>query len=148
MMEDFELWDVVENAAMVPDVMTNPVNHASYVKKNVKAKRIHLDTVKYRIIQYPSNKKNAYEMWESLSRLYMSSNLNMKMMLREKLRNKKMQKSDSVTSSLTEVTQVRDEPWESFVQGIVARENMPNWDSLWDDFMQEELTVRAGCSES
>ena len=31
--------------------------------------------------------------------------------------------------------------WESFVRGIVARENMPNWERLWDDFVQEELRV-------
>ena len=25
--------------------------------------------------------------------------------------------------------------WESFVRGIVARENMPSWERLWDDFV-------------
>ena len=29
--------------------------------------------------------------------------------------------------------------WETFVRGIVARENMPSWERLWDDFVQEEL---------
>ena len=29
--------------------------------------------------------------------------------------------------------------WESFVRSIVARENMPSWERLWDDFLQEEL---------
>ena len=24
--------------------------------------------------------------------------------------------------------------WESFVRGIVARENMPSWEWLWDDY--------------
>ena len=31
--------------------------------------------------------------------------------------------------------------WESFVRGIVARENMPSWERLWDDFVQKELKV-------
>ena len=31
--------------------------------------------------------------------------------------------------------------WETFVRGIVARENMPSWERLWDDFVQEELRV-------
>ena len=31
--------------------------------------------------------------------------------------------------------------WESFICGIVARENMPSWERLWDDFVQEELRV-------
>jgi hypothetical protein len=28
--------------------------------------------------------------------------------------------------------------WVVFVEGIVARENLPKWDHLWDDFIQEE----------
>jgi hypothetical protein len=32
-------------------------------------------------------------------------------------------------------------PWESFVQGIIARQHMPSWERLWDDFVQEELRV-------
>jgi hypothetical protein len=29
--------------------------------------------------------------------------------------------------------------WDSFVCGIVAREKLPNWQCLWDDFVQEEI---------
>jgi len=28
--------------------------------------------------------------------------------------------------------------WDAFVDGIVAWENIPSWDRLWDDFVQEE----------
>jgi hypothetical protein len=28
--------------------------------------------------------------------------------------------------------------WVVFVEGIVAKENFPKWDCLWDDFIQEE----------
>ena len=38
--------------------------------------------------------------------------------------------------------------WEMFVWGIVARENMPSWERLWDDFIQEELQVGLGSSSS
>jgi hypothetical protein len=108
-----------------------------------------------------TGKNNAFEMWESLTKLYQSSNENRKMVLREKLKSIKMTKTDTVTSYLTKITQVRDElgavgetvgdhelvrtalngvtkPWEVFVEGIVARENFPKWDRLWDDFIQEE----------
>jgi hypothetical protein len=27
------------------------------------------------------------------------------------------------------------------VRGIVSKEHTPNWDRLWDDFMQEELRL-------
>ena len=29
-------------------------------------------------------------------------------------------------------------PWTVFVEAIVAKENLPSWDRLWDDFMQEK----------
>jgi len=29
--------------------------------------------------------------------------------------------------------------WEVFVDGIVAREHLPGWERLWDDFTQEEI---------
>ena len=29
-------------------------------------------------------------------------------------------------------------PWAVFVQGLVARENLPSWDKVCDDFVQEE----------
>jgi len=32
-------------------------------------------------------------------------------------------------------------PWESFMRGVVARESLPNWERLWDDFTQEELRL-------
>ena len=108
-------------------------------------------------------------MWESLSNLYQSSNQNRKMVLREKLRSTRMARGESVTAYLTRVSQVRDElaavgetvdsaelirvalngfskSWETFVRGIVARENMPSWERLWDDFVQEELRVGSGSS--
>jgi hypothetical protein len=66
--------------------------------------------------------------------------------------------SRSVTSFLGRFTQIRDElaaveeildpyfmvrttlnnfskPWGSFVLGIVAREVMPTWERIWDDFV-------------
>jgi hypothetical protein len=84
--------------------------------------------------------------------------------LREKLRNTKMTKTDTVASYLTKLSQIRDElgvvgekvegaelvrtalngfskPWDSFVRGIVAREKLLDWERLWDDFIQEEIRV-------
>jgi hypothetical protein len=33
--------------------------------------------------------------------------------------------------------------WDMFVRGVVAREKLPSWERLWDDFTQEELRVDA-----
>ena len=105
-----------------------------------------------------TGKKNAYEMWESLTKLYQSTNENQKMVLREKLKSIKMTKAENVVTYLIRLTQVRDEigavgeaiadselvrttlngvtkQWVVFVEGIVARENLPKWERLWDDFV-------------
>ena len=83
------------------------------------------------------------------------------MVLREKLKSINMNKGENMTTYLTRITQVRDEigaigeviesvelmrttlngvakPWVVFVESVIAREHMPSWDRLWDDFIQEE----------
>jgi hypothetical protein len=47
--------------------------------------------------------------FNTLTKLYQNSNENQKMVLREKLRNKKMTEIEKVSSYLTIITQVRDE---------------------------------------
>lgn len=84
------------------------------------------------------------------------------MVLKEKLKAIKMAKTDSATTYLTKITSVRDElavvgetiaptelvrialndlsqTWESFVDGFVARENLPGWERLWDNCIQNEI---------
>jgi hypothetical protein len=31
------------------------------------------------------------------------------------------------------------EPWKSFIKGVVSCEKLPDWNCLWDEFIQEEL---------
>ena len=73
-----------------------------------------------------------------------------------------MIKGEGVTPYLTTLSQVRDElivvdvkvfdgymvrislkgfaeEWKPFIKGIAAKEKLPNWNRLWDDFIQEEL---------
>lgn len=146
LLEEYELWEIVETMVVVP---TNPTLLVEFKKKNIKAKRIILDSVKDHIILHVSGRDFAYLMWESLSNLYQSLNQNRKMVLREKLRSTRMAKGELVTAYLTRVSQVRDElatmgeivdsaelikvalngfskTSETFVHGIVARENMPS----------------------
>ena len=82
---------------------------AIYEKSNIRAMRVILDAVKDHIVPHVSGKDHAFEMWEVLTKLYQSTNENRKMVLREKLRCVKMAKSESVTSYITRVTQIRDE---------------------------------------
>ena len=134
---------------------------AAFNKKDIKARRIILDAVKDHVIPHILSKTRAYGMWDALTSLFQSSNENRKMVLREKLKNIKIVKGEVVISYLTRVSQVRDElvalgevvpiaelvrttmngvskPWDVFVEDFVARENLPTWDRICDDFVQEE----------
>jgi hypothetical protein len=167
-MEDLELWDIVE--AVVPSIpMTAPVLIAKYRKRNNKVKRTISDGFRDHIIPHVTGKAHAYQMWAALISLYESSNENRKMVLHERLRSIRMLKDESVSSFLARFTQIRDElgavneviqpnslvrqalhsftkPWGPFIQAIVAREHLPTWERMWDDFTQEEIRLASESS--
>ena len=87
-------------------------------------------------------------------------------MLREKLRNVKMNNTENVASYLIKISKIRyglsvvgeamtgadmvrtalndfSGKWKPFVKGVISRENLPGWERLWDDFVQEELRDEA-----
>jgi hypothetical protein len=151
-LEDLELWDIVQAPVVVPPV-TAPLLVAEFRKRNNQAKRTICDAVRYHVIPHLTGKDYASEMWASLCKLYQSPNQNRKMVLQEKLNGIQMLKSESVISYLGRFTQTRDElaaveeivdpdflvmttlndfskPWGSFVRGIVAKEVMPSWERL------------------
>jgi hypothetical protein len=167
-LEDLELWDIVE--APVPVIpVTAPILVAEFRKRNNKEKRTICDAVRDHIIPHLTGKTYAYEMWESLCKLYESSNENQKLVLHDRLRGIRMLEDESVTSFLGRYTQIRDDlgaigevvnpnsmvrtalnsftkPWGPFVHGIVSREVMPTWERMWDDFIQEETRLVAEAS--
>ena len=78
--------------------------------------------------------------------------------LREKLKGIRMVKGEVMLTYLTRISQVRDEvaavgevvpnaelvqtamngvtkPWAVFVEALVARENLPSWDMMCDNFV-------------
>ena len=94
--------------------------------------------------------------------LYEAKNENQIMALKEKLQGTKGAKGESVSSFLTQVAKIKDglaavgeviydfelvrialkgfaKEWEVFVKCVVARENLPDWSRLWDDFTQKEI---------
>jgi hypothetical protein len=151
LLQENELWDIVENTTTHHVVVpTDATLLAAYTKKSIKAKRFILDAIKDHLIPQLTGKTHAYEMWESLTKLYQSTNENRKMVLRKKLKSIKMTKAENVITYLTRLTQVRDElgavgeaivdsdlvrtalngvskQWVVFVEGIVAREKLPGW---------------------
>jgi hypothetical protein len=167
-LEDLELWDIVHTPVVVPPV-TALALVAEFRKKNNKAKRTICDEVRDHVIPHLIGKDYAFEIWDSLCKLYQSSNQNRKMVLQNRLRSIKMLDSESVSSFLSKFTEIRDElatveeivdpsfmvrtalnnftkPWGPFVQGNVAREIMPTWERLWDDLVQEETRLTSESS--
>ena len=96
-------------------------------------------------------------MWKALEGLYHIKNENRKMVLQERMCSTKMAKGEGVVPYLIRLTQIRDElgpvgsktededlvqialngfskPWDTFLKGVLAREKLPDWKRLWDDF--------------
>jgi hypothetical protein len=86
------------------------------------------------------------------------------LVLHDRLRGIGILEDESVTSFLGRYTQIKDElgavgevvdpnsmvrttlnyftkPWGAFFRVIVAREVMPTWGRMWDDFVQEETRL-------
>jgi hypothetical protein len=122
------------------------------------------------MIPHISKKKMVKGMCDALVTLYQSENTNRKLILRNKLRSIEMTRSDLVISYLMKVTQVHDQlvvvgekvvdaelvnialngflaSWEPFVKGFCARENLPNFEGLWDDFIQGETRMESNASK-
>jgi phosphoglucomutase len=122
----------------------------------VKANWMIMDAIKDHLIPHISENKTTKEMFDALVSLYQSENLNMKMILRNKLRSIEMTIPDSVTTHIIKVMQIFDKlatirekvanvelenmalngfpaSWEPLVKGICAHENLPIFERLWDD---------------
>jgi hypothetical protein len=99
------LWDFA-NTTMTP--LVDPKDLAIHEQKGVKSRRIILDARKDHLIPILSEKTLAREMFLALTNLFQNSDANMKMVLREKFRNTKMTRSDTMTNYLTKFTQVHD----------------------------------------
>ena len=56
-LEEQELWDIVEQTVVLP---TDPIASVDFKKANVKAKRIILDAVKDHVIPHVFGKANAF----------------------------------------------------------------------------------------
>ena len=81
-LEDLELWDIVK-VAIPPIPVTTPTLVAEFRRRNNKAKRIICDAVRDHIIPHLTGNTCPYKMWESLCKLYESSNENRKMVLHD-----------------------------------------------------------------
>ena len=90
-------------------VHTDATQLATYKKDDAKARRIILDGVKDHIVPHIVELDTAKKMWDDILSLYQNATTNRKMILREKLKNTRMNQGEDVTSYLTRLRLVKDE---------------------------------------
>ena len=94
-LEENELLDHVKQVLPEPK---EEDTKAKYKKNEIKAKRILTDSIKDHLIPNVSEFKTPKEMLDALSRLYERKNNNPKRTLRNQLRNKMMNKSETISN--------------------------------------------------
>ena len=123
----------------------------AWKKKTAKCRRIILEGVKDHIVSSLLGKVSQFLMWKALSDLFQSKSDQRKLALKDKLRNIKMEKGDSMPKYLTKFIQCRDElgsvgvtiddedlvslallvlpkSWHSYQDSISGREKLPRWE--------------------
>ena len=135
-----------------------------YKKDMIKAKRIIAYSIKYHLIPQVSFNNTPKYMFDSLTKMYEGKNINQKMNLRTQLKNTKMQKGETVQDYFSRVTHFKEKleaigdnldedelimktlngltrRWDAFIQTICARKEKLQFDSLWEECVQEEARV-------
>ena len=121
-----------------------------------------MDGIKDHIVPHLAEKKIANEMWKALISLYEGKSVQRKTLLETQMRSFMMAKGEDKEHFLFRLQSIRDQltatgakveddvmvrialnavtdEQETFVQSILCRANLPDWDSLWSIFRQEEL---------
>ena len=75
----------------------------------IKAKRIIVDSIKDHLIPRVSSRRTPKGMFEALSNLFKGRNINRKMTLRNQLKSVKIQKSKTMQSYFTRVSQIKEQ---------------------------------------
>jgi hypothetical protein len=130
----------------------------------VRAKQIIANSIKDHLIPQVSSKNTPKEMFDALTRMYEGRTINWKMNLRTQLKNTKMQKGETIHDYFSRVSQFKEQldaigynldedeiimktpngltrPWDTFIQTICARKGKLQFDSLWEECVQEEARV-------
>jgi hypothetical protein len=99
--KEYELWELLDKAIVPP---TDPTTLVAHEKKEIKVERVIMDSLKDHLIPHPSKKKKIKEMFDSLVGLFQSTNMNRKMVLRNRLIYVQMFRYDNVTSYFMRIT--------------------------------------------
>ena len=160
-LDDHGLLEFVEKEIPKP-TSTDAAVVEAWQKKQAKCRRILLEGVKDHIVSSLHGKASPYLMWKALTDLYQSKSDQRNLALKDRLRNIKCEKGESMPKYLTRFTQCRDElgsvgvpvededlvslallglpkSWHAYQDSVNGREKLPGWERLWSDLVQEEI---------
>eukprot|EP00253_Pinus_taeda_P016979 PITA_16979 len=148
-LEDNDLKEFVDQE--IPNPATSDAqNLVEWNKCVAKTRWIILEGIRDHIVSSLHGKETPYAMWKTLTDLYQNKSFQRKLALKDKLQKIKMEKGETIPKYLTKFTQCRDEL--GSVGITVAKDdmdNLPDWEQLWSDLMQEEIERNTmDCSSS
>jgi hypothetical protein len=143
------------------------VEKAKHRKDSIRAQRIIVDSIKDHLILYVSLKKTPKEMFDALSKLYEGKNINRKTNLRTQLKNTKMQKGEMIQEYFSRISEIKEQlkaigdtidedefvitalngltrPWDAFIQSVCGRKEKLQFESIWEECIEEETRVANG----
>jgi hypothetical protein len=160
-LEDNGLKEFIDKDVPKLDV-ANAANLDALKKKVAKVRRILLEGVRDHIVSILHGKFTPYAMWKNLTDLFQNNNDHRKLVLKDKLRNIKIEKGESIPKYLTKFVQCRDElgsvgiivvdddlvslallglpkSWHSYQGSVNGREKLSDWERLWSDLVRKEF---------
>ena len=117
-------------------------------------------------LSHRSSLKTPKAMFDALTKLFEVKNINRNMNPRNQLKNVKIQNAETIQSYFTRVSQIKEQlevvdeevenaqivmttlnglprSWDSFIQGICARNKLVKFSRLWEECSEEEARIAA-----
>jgi len=160
-LEDNVLKEFIDNDIPKPTT-SNARDLSEWNKCVAKARRIILEGVRDHIISNLHGKETSYSMWKTMKNVFQNSSDHKKLTLKDKLRNIKMQRNETIPEYLSMFVQCHDElcqvgvtiakddlvslafiglakSWHNYQDSMKKREKLPNWEGLWSNLVHEKI---------
>ena len=157
-LREMELEKYIESNLPMPESESKKV---TWKRHNNKAMKIIIDSTKDHILPSIANLKTAFEMFSSIQNTFEINNTSRLLTLKQDLLYIKMKSGESITSYFLRITKLKDQLptmqsqvndkelsmialrglpllWETFIQGLSSRPELPKFDQLKNECTQEE----------
>jgi len=108
-LEEHEVLEYVEDAIIDPPENASVVVKSEYKKGDIRTRKIILDSLSDHLITYVSSLKKTKEMYDKLTGMFAIINLNQIIALKNKLKDIKMSKGETVQAYYLKMTKIRNQ---------------------------------------